>query len=389
MKAYAFVLFLILFRISVYCQTNPYQFQLNPITTAVSFLNLAPDARSAGMGDVGVATSADAYAMHWNTSKTVFSEHKSELGFTYSPWLRGLVDDITLSTLSGYSKIGNRHAIGGSITYFNLGFISLGPVPSSVQTNPKEFSFLAGYAFQINKKHAVGINGKYVRSNLVVGSMGATTGQALATDLSYFYQSEDIKIGSKTSALSFGVNLSNLGNKMTYSAPNNRDFIPANLRLGSSLLLNLKEKHVVRFSVDFNKLLVPTPPITNDLGQIISGKNNVNAGALVGMIQSFYDAPGIVTVTGSGTSIEPGSRLKEEVNEVTIGGGGEYIYDDFLTFRLGYFHENALKGRRKFITSGVGVKWRFLEANAAHYISVTQNNPLSNVVRFSLLCKLK
>jgi hypothetical protein len=367
-------------------------FQLNTITTAVPFLIISPDSRSGGMGDAGAATSADANSFHWNTSKLIFSDNEAEVSLSYSPWLRGLVDDIKLSYLSGYKKIGTRHAVGGSLRYFSLGTIiftnNVGA--TIVPYNPNEYEVLGGYAFKLSDKMSVGINGKFIFSNLTGqisnGTATSKPGLAGAADLSWSYVNPEILLGGFKSQLSFGAVVSNLGNKMSYTDNSDRDFIPTNLRLGTALKVNFDSYNSITAAVDFNKLLVPTLPFRNpeDQSDIISGKEN-NVGVIAGALQSFYDAPGLYYLDENNEYVvEKNSRLIEELREINIGGGLEYWYSDILAFRAGYFHESAVKGNRKYLTFGAGLKAYSFGLNLSYLVSVTQNNPLANTVRFSL-----
>ena len=378
---------------SIFAQDNDSKiFQLNTITTAVPFLIISPDSRSGGMGDAGVATSADANSFHWNTSKLIFSEQKAEASLSYSPWLRGLVDDIKLSYLAGYKKIGTRHVVGGSLRYFSLGnIVFTNETGTTIKTfNPNEYEILGGYAFRLSDKMAVGINGKFIFSNLTgqlsSGTTSSRPGLAGAADLSFSYVNPEIMLGGFKSQISAGAAISNIGNKMSYTDNSDRDFIPTNLRLGTALKLNFDSYNSLTVAVDFNKLLVPTLPFRdpNDPLNIISGRDN-NVGIVAGALQSFYDAPGLVTVNSNNQyEVEKNSRLIEELREINIGGGLEYWYSDILAFRAGYFHESAVKGNRKYLTFGAGLKAYSFGLNLSYLVSVTQNNPLANTVRFSL-----
>ena len=366
-------------------------FQLNTITTAVPFLIIPPDSRAGGMGDAGVATSPDANSVHWNTSKLAFSKQNAEISASYSPWLRGLVDDIKLSYLAGYKKINKKHSIGGSLRYFSLGEIIFTDATGQKTSkfNPNEFEVLGGYALQVSDYMAVGINAKFIYSNLTGGiSNGTNTskaGIAGATDLSFSYFNPEINLGSYNTVLSFGATVSNIGNKMAYTDENERDFLPANLKLGSGFKVNFDEYNSLTATVDFNKLLVPTLPFRHpDTKEVVSGKNN-NVGVVSGMLQSFYDAPGITFEDENGEyQVEKGSRLREELREINIGGGIEYWYSDILAFRTGFFHESTTKGNRKYMTFGAGLKAYSFGLDLSYLVSVTQNNPLANTIRFSL-----
>lgn len=367
--------------------------QLNTITTAVPFLIITPDSRSGAMGDAGVAISPDANSFHWNTSKLAFSKEKAEFSASYSPWLRQLVDDIHLSYISGYTKLSKRHAIGGSLRYFSLGNITftnnLGQVTR--EFSPNEFEVLGGYAFQLNDMNAIGVNAKFVYSNLTggtnVGATGTKAGVAGAVDLSYSFFNDDIRLGQTDATWSVGVNISNLGNKIAYTVDSYRDFLPTNLRFGTALKMDFDDYNSITTTVDFNKLLVPTPPAYDGDGEIISGLNP-DVGVISGILQSFYDAPGNVNATGNGNYVvEEGSRFKEELREINIGIGGEYWYGDILAVRAGFFHEHATKGDRKYLTFGAGIYYSVFGIDVSYLAAFRRTNPLANTVRFSLKFK--
>ena len=367
---------------------------LNTITTAVPFLIISPDSRSGGMGDAGVATSADANSLHWNTSKLIFSEQETEVSLSYSPWLRGLVDDIKLSYLSGYKKLGNKHAIGGSLRYFGLGTIVFTDNTglSIGSYTPNEFELLGGYALRLSERMSVGINGKFVFSNLTGQISNGTNitnpGMAGAADLSFSYVNPDVILGGFRSQFSTGVTISNIGNKMSYTDKEDRDFIPTNLRVGTAFKMNFDSYNSLTATVDFNKLLVPTLPLTiND--SIISGKNN-DVGTILGMIQSFYDAPGTPHREEKDENGNPvivkNSRFGEEIREINIGGGLEYWYSDILAFRTGYFHESISKGGRQYLTFGAGLKAYSFGLDLSYLVATGNSitSPLANTIRFSL-----
>ncbi|MEX1001203.1 MAG: type IX secretion system outer membrane channel protein PorV [Crocinitomicaceae bacterium] len=372
---------------------NGKHLQLNTITTAVPFLIITPDSRSGAMGDVGVALSPDANSFHWNTSKLVFSENKAEFSASYSPWLRQLVDDIHLSYISGYSKIGKNHVIGGSLRYFSLGNITFTDNIGNLvrEFNPNEFEVLGGYAFKLSDRSAIGINAKFVYSNLTggtnVGNVGSKAGVAGAVDLSYSWFNDEVSLGDKDATWSLATTLSNIGNKIAYTVDAERDFLPTNLRLGSALKVELDKYNSLTGSVDFNKLLVPTNPAYDGDGEIISGKDP-DVGVVTGMLQSFYDAPGIVTFDENGEAqVKNNSRFGEEIREINFGIGAEYWYSDILAVRTGYFHEHFSKGNRRYLTFGAGVYFGVFGLDVSYLASVTQNNPLANTVRFSLKFK--
>lgn len=367
--------------------------QLNTITTAVPFLIISPDSRSGALGDAGVATSPDVNSFHWNTSKLAFSKEKAEFGVSYSPWLRALVDDIHLSYLAGYAKLSKNHTVGGSLRYFSLGNITFTDNLGNLirEFAPNEFEVLGGYSFRLSERNAIGFNAKFVYSNLTggvpVGTVGSKSGLAGAVDLSYSYFNEDVVIGNTDATLSFGANISNIGNKIAYTADSYRDFLPTNLRLGSALNLRFDKYNSLAMTVDFNKLLVPTPPEYGIDGSIISGFNP-EVGVVSGILHSFYDAPGNVLQNPDSTySFEKGSKFKEEMREINIGGGLEYWYSDVLAVRMGYFHEHPSKGARQYLTFGAGIYYSVFGIDVSYLAAFTRTNPLANTVRFSLKFK--
>jgi len=371
---------------------------LNTITTAVPFLIITPDSRAGGLGDAGVATSADVNSFHWNTAKLAFSKNKTELGMSYSPWLRQLVDDIHLSYLAGYHKVSKRGTFGGSLRYFSLGKIAFtNQVGDKIRDfSPNEFELLGGYSYKLTDRMALGLNGKFIYSNLTggtgVGSAQSKAGIAGAADLSFAYLNDEAKLGKYDADFSFGATIQNIGNKIAYTDAATRDFLPANLRLGTALKIEFDKFNSLTGTVDFNKLLVPTLPYrdpsnTDPTTNIVSGKNN-EVGIVSGMLQSFYDAPGNVTANADGTfEVASGSRFAEEMREINIGGGIEYWYSNVLAVRAGYFHEAASKGNRKYLTFGAGLYYSSFGIDVSYLASVTQNNPLANTVRFSLQFK--
>lgn len=372
---------------------NGKHLQLNTITTAVPFAIITPDSRSGAMGDVGAALSPDANSIHWNTSKLVFSDEKAEFSASYSPWLRQLVDDIHLSYVSGYTKLGNQHAIGGSIRYFSLGNITFTDNIGNLirEFNPNEFEVTGAYGFKLNERNAIGINGKFIYSNLTggtnVGNVGSKAGVAGAVDLSYSWFNPDISLGDKNGVLSFATTISNIGNKIAYTVDSERDFLPTNLRFGSALKVEFDKYNSLTSAVDFNKLLVPSPPVYNGDGEIVSGKDP-NVGVVTGMLQSFYDAPGDVSFDENGeASVKKNSRFGEEMREINFGLGLEYWYSTILAVRTGYFHEHYSKGNRRYLTFGAGIYFGVFGLDVSYLASVTQNNPLANTVRFSLKFK--
>ncbi|MFT5183133.1 MAG: long-subunit fatty acid transport protein [Flavobacteriales bacterium] len=372
--------------------------QLNTITTAVPFLLIAPDSRSGGIGDAGVALSADASSIHWNPAKMAFAENDYELQLSYSPWLRALVNDMNLAYVSGYTKLGKKQAIGGAIRYFSLGEITFtDEVGTTIRTfKPSEFSLDLAFSQKLSDRLAGGIAARFVNSNLTGSTpiQGAESkpGRSVAVDVSIFYTNDDLEMFDKDLTWNVGLNISNIGAKMSYTATAERDFIPANLRLGTALTWKLDDYNTLTLTADANKLLVPTPPeFHRDDETIIASGYDPNVGTATALYQSFYDAPGTVTYVDDDNpntvdeySVESGSVFREELREINLGGGLEYWYDQQFAFRAGYFYEHYSKGHRQFITLGAGLKYTVFGIDLSYLISTTQQNPLANTLRFTL-----
>jgi len=361
--------------------------QLNTITTAVPFLLIAPDSRAGALGDAGVASSPDANSMHWNVAKLAFVEKEMGVSMSYSPWLRQLVPDINLSYLAFYKKLGDKNAIGGSLRYFSLGDIKFTDEQGNAigDFNPNEFAVDLGYSQKLSDRFSAGIAGRYIYSNLTggidVSGTNTKAGTSFAVDVAGYYTNDDAEVFGQDAIFNVGLNISNIGSKISYTDDAIKDFIPINMRLGQSLTFVLDDYNTFTILTDFNKLLVPTPPIyaTNDLGQPIlddEGNRVIESGkdpdvpVFTGMIQSFSDAPG---------------GFSEELKEINISAGLEYWYNKQFAVRTGYFHESAQKGNRKYFTVGAGLKMSVFSIDFSYLISVTQNNPLANTVRFSLV----
>lgn len=361
--------------------------QLNTITTAVPFLQIAPDSRSGALGDAGVALSPTSSATYWNAAKLAFVEEDVELSMSYSPWLRALVNDMSLAYLSGYKRLSKNQTIGGSLRYFTLGNITFTDDQGSVVRDfkPNEFALDVSFGQKFSDRFSGGIAIRYIYSNLTGGQnvMGADSrpGQAVATDVGLFYTNDDLSLAGKDARLNLGMNISNIGNKMRYTNSDKRDFIPTNLKLGAAYSVKPDAHNELTVTLDFNKLLVPTPPRYSIKGDTIQLGKDPNVGTATGIIQSFYDAPG--DVDNEGNPI-PGSAFKEELREINIGGGIEYCYANVFAVRAGYFYENYTKGNRQFITMGVGLKYEVLTIDVSYLISTTQQNPLANTLRFTL-----
>lgn len=366
------------------------QLQLNTITTAVPFLLITPDSRAGGMGDAGCASLNDVNAIHWNASKLAFAEKKMGIGISYTPWLRALVPDINLAYLTGFYKMKKRGTIGASLRYFSLGDITFTDVNGQTtgQFRPNEFAIDIAYGTKLADNFSVGGAVRYINSNLtgnaLVESSQTHAGRAVGVDLSALYKKEKVKLGDKKGVVAIGINISNIGNKMSYSdrgEKNSTDFIPINLRLGGSLNMNLDDYNSISILADVNKLLVPTPPIyktvdssgalvydANNEPVILAGKDP-NRGVAEGMFGSFNDAPG---------------GGKEELREINYSIGLEYWYNHLFAIRAGYFYEHPTKGNRQFFTIGAGVKYNVFGLDFAYLIPTQQRNPLENTLRFTL-----
>jgi len=351
----------------------------NPITTATPFLTISPDARSGGMGDVGAAISPDANSIFWNPAKLAFAEKNMGVAISYTPWLRKLVNDMSLSYLSAYKKLRKEEAIGVAMNYFNLGNITFTDINGNVMQDfrPKEFSFTGCYSRQLSKTLGVAVGLKYIHSNLSgnisINSGGSTTsakpGNTAAGDIGIYFNNDYIISGTNTN-IALGAMLSNLGAKISYTNSSQKDFIPTSLRIGTAVTTELDPYNKLVFAIDANKLLVPTPPLRDsaDPTVIVKGKDPERS-LLSGVFGSFADAPG---------------GFKEELREVIISGGVEYWYNDLFAVRGGYFYENPHKGNRKYFTLGFGIRYQVFGLDFAYLVPVRSNNPLAETLRFTL-----
>ncbi len=353
--------------------------QINTITTAVPFLGISPEARAGGMGDIGVSTSADVNSIHWNPAKLAFNEKKSGFAVSYTPWLKALVNDMFIAYVSGYSKLKGKQAIGGSLRYFSLGNITFTDNNGNTirDFKPNEFALDIAYSRKLSDNFSGGMALRYIHSNLTGGTAVEGTdskaGNSVAADVSGFYEKE-VEIGGMDALVTAGVNISNIGSKISYTETGTKNFIPTNLRIGPGLKLKLNEYNDLSFGLDFNKLLVPTPPIytqdsTNSSNSVILFGKDPDVGIAEGIFQSFSDAPG---------------GAKEELREVNIGFGMEYWYDKQFAFRAGYFFEDKTKGNRKYFTLGAGLRYNVFGLDLAYLIPTDQRNPLENTLHFTL-----
>ena len=359
---------------------NEQSLQLNTITTAVPFLLIAPDSRAGSMGDVGVATKPDANSMHWNSAKYAFVEDDMGFSISYVPWLRALVPDINLSYLAGYRKLSRNEVVGLEMRYFSLGDITFTNNDGNTigQYKPNEFALGSSYSRKLADAFSLAIAGRWVYSDLTggtsVGGIETKPGSTFAADIaSYYFLTR--RIYKKDFDLAFGLNISNMGDKISYTETAVRDFIPLNLRLGTSVFTELDDYNKISFAFDINKLLVPTPPLYNDsIPDLIVAGKDPNVSVVSGMFQSFNDAPG---------------GFKEEIREINISIGSEYWYNDQFAIRAGYFNEHDTKGARKYFTFGSGVKYNVFELDFSYLVNTNRDagvtNPLANTMRFTLL----
>jgi hypothetical protein len=374
-KSVAFILLLVALSGKTMLFAQQSSGELNAIQTVVPFLTIAPDSRAGAMGDAGVATSPDVYSMHWNPAKFAFIDGNGGVGISYSPWLRNLVPDINIAYLAGYKRIDSKQVLAASLLYSSLGDVPFTDEFGNLERtfNPNEFALDAAYSRLFTDHLSGGIAFRFIYSNLTGGSYsgGVATkpGISFAADISGYYQ-KPINLFSKDGQLSFGLNFSNIGAKMSYSESQASDFIPMNMRIGTAATLNLDHFNKITVTFDINKLLVPTPPIYSSTNpdSIIAGKDP-NVGVPVAIFQSFFDAPG---------------GFKEELHELTYSSGVEYWYNNQFAVRGGYFHENATKGNRKYFTAGAGFRLKAFTLDFSYLMPLSQNHPLARTLRFSI-----
>ena len=363
------------FSTQAFSQADP----INVVTSATPFLRISPDARSGGMGDMGIATSPDANSSFWNIAKTPFAKSKSVVSLTYTPWLKDLgVNDVFLASLAGYYQLDDQSAISASLRYFNLGSIQFTDFSGrDISTGkPTELSVDLGYSRKVSDKLAVGVALRYINSNLTRGyaaSSGVTykAGSAIAGDLGLYYDNTKATGAGVRAGLAF----SNLGSKISYTNDaQQKDYIPANLGLGFSYTAAFDESNKIMFGIEANKLMVPTPPLA-------TGDSATDASSL-----SNYRSKGVVNSWFS--SFGDAGSFKDELAEYQVGVGAEYSYNDQFFVRGGYFYEDKTKGNRKFFTAGVGIVYNVFGLNFSYLIpsgNGVNRNPLSNTLRFSLV----
>jgi len=335
------------------------------ITTAVPFVLIAADARAAGMGDMGVATSVDAFSQQWNPAKYAFSETKQGIGVTYTPYLSQLVNDIFLGNVTYFNRINERSAIGASFKYFSLGDIELRDTAEQIPLiqSPNELTVDVSYSLRLSERFSMAIAGRYLRDE------DATAGNSFAVDIAGYYQSEEVTYNDFDGRWRGGFNISNIGPKIKYDEVGQENFLPTNLRLGGGFDFLLDAYNRVGVTAEVNKLLVPTPPVRDQDGNIIRGEDD-DVTFFKGIFQSFGDAP---------------DGFKEELKEFTWALGVEYVYQDSFSLRTGYFNESDLKGSRKFASLGAGFKYTSINIDISYLFSTSKvRSPLEGTLRFGL-----
>ena len=347
----------------------------NPEKNSVTSQSIAPDARAGGMGDVGAATDPDVASQFWNPAKYPFTISRAGVSLNYTPWLRQLVSDIDLAYLVGYYRIGDYSAVSGSLRYFSLGEVFYGDTNDTQMTlNPYEMSFDVAYSIMLSEKFSIAAGVRWIYSDLTYNySDTSSPGSAFAVDLAAYYQNY-VNIGQRECQLGIGLDISNVGSKINFGGDENSEFLPANLRLGASLMVPVDEYNRFSIAVDANKPLVPTMPVKMD-GEsdedFITRKQNdyYDVSPISGIFKSFSDAPG---------------GFKEEMQEIRWSVGAEYVYNDKFSLRAGYHHESENKGNRKYFTVGAGFKMNVFSLDAGYVIATAKSNPLDQTLRFSL-----
>lgn len=353
------------------------QNMFNPVNTSVTSQTIAPDARAAGMGDAGVATDPDVVSQYWNPAKYPFTISRAGISLNYTPWLRQLVSDMDLAYLAGYYRIGDYSAVSASLRYFSLGevYTSMGESDDNSMTiNPYEMSFDVAYSLMLSEKFSIAAAVRWIYSDLTYSYTEDTSpGSAFAADLAAYYQNY-FTIGQRECQIGLGLNISNIGSKISFGGDDNSEFIPTNLRLGAALMVPVDEYNRFTITADANKLLVPTYPKQNE-GESTEDymervqRDYYDVSSISGIFKSFGDAPG---------------GFKEELQEIYWSVGGEYVYHDQFALRAGYHHESENKGNRKYFTVGAGFKMSVFSLDAAYVIATAKSNPLDQTLRFTL-----
>lgn len=347
------------------------------ITTGVPFLLITPDARSAGMGELGAATSPDVFSQQWNPAKYVFAKNTRGLGVSYTPYLSKLVNDIFLANLTYYIKNTDRSAWGASLKYFSLGdiqfndFVNNTIIQQGIE-RPNELTLDVSYGLKLNEKFSMAVAGRYIRSDLKLSTdVDVTAASTLGVDISAYYQGDVFDFRENKASMRYGINISNIGPRLKYDEGGQKNFIPTNLRIGAGMNLILDQSNHLNFNLEFNKLLVPSPVAVYDTnsGELL-GYQQPDISFLKGIFESFNDAP---------------DGMSEELKEITWATGLEYVFENSFALRTGYFNESLEKGSRRFLTLGAGFSLNFATIDISYLFSTSKiRNPLENTLRFSL-----
>ncbi|MBQ4147736.1 MAG: type IX secretion system outer membrane channel protein PorV [Prevotella sp.] len=343
----------------------------NPIYTSVTSQMIAPDARAAGMGDVGAATDPDVNSQYWNPAKYPFTISRAGVSLNYTPWLRQIVNDIDLAYLAGYYRIGDYSAVSGSLRYFSLGEVLTDYSADAMTINPYEMSLDVAYSLMLSEKFSIGAALRWIYSDLTYDYTDDTSpGSAFAADLSCYYNNY-IMLGSRECQLGLGMNISNIGSKINFGGDDHSEFIPTNLRVGASLMVPIDEYNRFSISADANKLLVPTYPMdeNGEYSEAYAEDHYYNISSIAGIFKSFSDAPG---------------GAKEELQEINYSVGAEYVYHDQFSLRAGYHHESENKGNLKYFTLGAGFRMNVFSLDVGYVIATAKSNPLDQTLRFTL-----
>ncbi len=371
--------------------------QQNVITSAVPFLTISPDSRRAAMGDAGVASSPDANSVFWNAASLAFVKKKGAISTSYAPWLRSLVPGISYNYLAGYGKINERSVIGASFRFFSFGQINFtDDVGNPLGTfNPSEYCIDVCYATQLSKHWAIGVNLKYINSNLAgtrpLNGITPKVGRSGAGDISALYQGDKKTKKGKDVHYTFGINLQNLGAKITYSDKTNKEYLPANLKIGTAWTYKIDQYNTITGMLDFNKLMIPSPGITilkNYQGTDSMADDGSGTGTQVTIYERTRSDDPVISAALNSFVDAPGG-LREELKEYNYSLGLEYNYTDQFFIRAGYFNEPKTKGNRKYLTFGFGIRYKVFGLDAAYLVPFQQRHPLQNQLRFTLLFDLE
>lgn len=377
-KAFRILLAVLLVQLSLQASAQEKKDLFNPVNYAVVSQTIAPDARGGGFGDVGAATDPDVNSQYWNPAKYPFCISRAGVALNFTPWLRSLVNDMNLAYLAGYYRIGDHSAVSSSLRYFNLGkvYTSYEGAESGEGTtiNPYEMSLDVAYSLMLSETFSLSAALRWIYSDMRFDEREDNSpASAFAADIAAYYQNY-INIGQRECQLGIGLNISNIGSKIKFSGNEYSEFLPANLRLGASLMIPIDEYNRLTIAADANKLLVPTVPKQEEGEDNSEYEDRVHReyndiSAIRGIFKSFGDAPG---------------GFKEELQEIYYGVGAEYTYNDKFSIRAGYHHEAENKGNRKYFTVGAGFKMSVFQLDAGYVVATAKSNPLDQTLRFSL-----